>query len=167
MSTLKCWIFTLLAAFFCLAILPRPLLAAEVPALSEEQTIRELARDLATVQNLVVAGDLAPKIAEYVVVHGIRSESSRSDSSFFLDIINTEYHIQVIPGKETGNWSLAILTSSGVFYDIRSDGKLELYQKRSSDGKAVEYKELLEQTKNAFGPYAYHLAKIAELLGIQ
>ena len=163
MSTLKCWICTLLAAFFCLAILPRPLLAAEVPALSEEQAIRELARDLASIQDLVVAAELAPKIAKYVVVHGIRS-----DSSFFLDIISTEYHIRVIPGRtETENWSLAMLISSGVFYDVHSDGKLDLYHKLYSDGKAIEYNELMEQTDNALGSYVYHLTKIAELLGIK
>jgi hypothetical protein len=168
MSTLKCWICTLLAAFFCLAILPRPLLAAEAPALSEEQAIRELARDLASIQDLVVAAELAPKIAKHVVVHGIRSDSSRSDSSFFLDIISTEYHIRVIPGRtETENWSLAMLTSSGVFYDVHSDGRLDLYHKPYFDGKAIEYKELVEQTSNALGSYIYHLTKVAELLGIK
>src|SRR3989338_4867018 len=90
MFTLKRRICTIFAAFFCLAILPRPLLAAEAPALSEEQAVRELARDLASVHNLVVAANLAPQIAEYVVVHGIRSDSSRSDSSFFFHQMQVE-----------------------------------------------------------------------------
>ena len=76
MSTLKCWICTLLAAFFCLAILPRPLLAAEAPALSEGQTnaLRELSQDLEQTKDFVVAAHLAPRVATHVLRHGSRVE---------------------------------------------------------------------------------------------
>ena len=72
MSTLKCWICTLLAAFFCLSFVPKFAFADDIDRskLNEQQTVEQLAKDLAGLHPVVVSVALTPKIADHVVAHG-------------------------------------------------------------------------------------------------